>query len=271
MKPAANLSLLYPGLPLAERCARAAADGFSGIEILFPYAAEHRELPALLRAHGLALTLINTPPGHAGERGLAALPGREHDFRAAFAQALDVAVACGCPSIHTMAGQVAASASREAALAVLADNLRWAAPQAASQGIVLTLEALNRIDMPGYAYWLPSQAIEMIERVGHPALRLQFDLFHTMREGLDPLAAVHACRPHIHHVQIAGAPKRDEPDLSEPLLSAALQALLDSGYRGWLGYEYHPRGDTREGLAWQAPLRRWIAQRAARQPGCSDD
>ena len=32
-----------------------------------------------------------------------------------------------------------------------------------------------------------------------------------------------------------------------------------SGYRGWLGYEYRPAGDTSEGLAWQAPLLRMIA------------
>lgn len=256
MTPAANLTLLYPGLPLAERCARAAADGFRGVEILFPYADEHRELPALLRSHGLALALINTPPGRDGESGLAALPGREADFRAAFTQALEVAAACGCPSIHTMAGRLGTDTPRDAALAQLVDNLHWAAPQAAARRITLTLEALNRHDMPGYTYWLPSQAVEVIERVGHASVRLQFDLFHTMREGLDPVAEVRSCRPHIHHVQIARAPKRDEPDLSDPALMAALQALLDGGYRGWLGYEYRPAGDTSTGLAWQAPLLR---------------
>src|SRR3546814_1518250 len=47
-------------------------------------------LAALLQAHGMALVLVNTPTGLAGEKGLACLPGREADFDAALAQALAV-------------------------------------------------------------------------------------------------------------------------------------------------------------------------------------
>ena len=52
-----------------------------------------KTLKAALDAEGVPLVLINTPPGdfEAGERGLAALPGREADFRDAMDQALDYA------------------------------------------------------------------------------------------------------------------------------------------------------------------------------------
>ena len=44
------------------------------------------------------MLLINTPPGDfaAGERGLAGLPGREADFRAALDRALAYAKALDC-------------------------------------------------------------------------------------------------------------------------------------------------------------------------------
>src|SRR5512141_2803448 len=99
---AANLSMLYPELDFLERYAAAAADGFKGVEFLFPYAYEARELAARLKAHGLQQVLFNAPPGdwERGERGLACLPGREGEFRAGIAQALAYAHALGCPRVH---------------------------------------------------------------------------------------------------------------------------------------------------------------------------
>ena len=63
---------------------------------------------------GLVQVLLNTPPGNAaaGERGLAALPGREADFQAALQQALHYARTLACPRIHVMAGVQPVGATR---------------------------------------------------------------------------------------------------------------------------------------------------------------
>src|SRR5690606_14669399 len=140
VKLAANLSLLYPGLDLPARMQAAARDGFEGVEILFPYDLAPQALAEALQCNGLALALINTPPGPNGEKGLAGLPGRQADFRAGLQQALDVCRATGCRAIHVMAGAVPEGQSRPACLQALADNLRQAAPLAAERGVTLTLE-----------------------------------------------------------------------------------------------------------------------------------
>lgn len=90
---AANLSMLYPRHDFLERFAAAAADGFEGVEYLFPYAYPAAELKARLDDHGLRQVLFNAAPGDwdKGERGLASLPGREAEFRRAIAQAIDYA------------------------------------------------------------------------------------------------------------------------------------------------------------------------------------
>ena len=87
---AANLSMLYPEHEFLDRFAAAAADGFNAVEYLFPYAYEPRQLAARLADHGLQQVLFNAPPGDwdHGEKGLAALPGREDEFRAGLLQAL---------------------------------------------------------------------------------------------------------------------------------------------------------------------------------------
>ncbi|MCD0505165.1 hydroxypyruvate isomerase family protein [Bordetella petrii] len=251
MKLAANLSLLYPGLPLAQRMAAAARDGFAGAEILFPYDLAPAELAAMLRDHGLELVLVNTPPGAAGEKGLACLPGREADFGAALQRALQVCDATGCRMIHTMAGVPPAGTVPSASRATLIGNLRSAARPAQQAGVTLTLEALNRADVPGYFYHRPDQAADIINTVGHDTIGLQFDLYHTQRENLDLHAALQSVLPLVRHVQFACADGRHEPDPADPAVAGALRTLANHGYAGWVGCEYIPRGDTSTGLAWR--------------------
>ncbi|OZI69701.1 MULTISPECIES: hydroxypyruvate isomerase family protein [Bordetella] len=251
MKLAANLSLLYPGLPLAQRMAAAARDGFAGVEILFPYDLAPRELAAMLRDHGLQLVLVNTPPGQPGEKGLACLPGREADFGEALQRALQVCEATQCGMIHTMAGVPPAGTAPGACRATLIDNLRKAAALASQAGVTLTLEALNRADVPGYFYNRPDQVADIIATVGHNAVRLQFDLYHTQREGLDLNATLAGVLPLVRHVQFASPAGRHEPDPADPAVARALRTLASHGYAGWIGCEYIPAGDTSAGLAWR--------------------
>ena len=88
-KFAANLSMLYLEFPFMERFKACAEDGFKGIEALFPYDVPATAIAQALRDNDLEPVLFNTPPGDwaAGDRGLAAQPGREAEFRAAVDQA----------------------------------------------------------------------------------------------------------------------------------------------------------------------------------------
>lgn len=251
MKLAANLSLLYSELPLKARMAAAARDGFRGVEILFPYDSDASALASQLHDHGLELILTNTPLGANGEKGLACLPGRRADFRDGFHKALDICMATGCKIIHVMAGEPPADTDRAACFDTLIENLRLAAPLAAQSGITLSLEALNRHDVPGYFYHLPEQVTEVVRAVNHPSVRLQFDFYHTQREGMDLDAQLRRALPLVRHVQFASPVNRREPRLDDPEVATALCTLRDTGYDGWIGCEYIPQGDTSTGLAWR--------------------
>src|ERR1700745_2005941 len=67
--------------------------GFRGVEFQVPYQWPVADLASLLCEHRLELALIDTPQGNwdAWERGLAALPGREEEFRAGVEIAADYA------------------------------------------------------------------------------------------------------------------------------------------------------------------------------------
>ncbi|HEX6018220.1 MAG TPA: TIM barrel protein, partial [Burkholderiaceae bacterium] len=131
---AANLSMLYPEHAFLDRFAAAAADDFEAVEFLFPYAHEAPQLAARLADHGLQQVLFNGPPGdwERGEKGLAALPGHEDEFRRSIDTALQYAQALRCRRVHVMAGLAPAGTERARLLATYQANLAWAAQQAAS-------------------------------------------------------------------------------------------------------------------------------------------
>src|SRR5713101_4431549 len=140
----ANLSFLYTEAPFLDRFAAAAHDGFAAVEFAFGYDFVAKEIAARLNAHGLTQVLINAPPGDlaAGDRGLAALPGREHEFAAGVVTALRYAEALSCPRIHVMAGVLPAGADeaqRARHRSTFVRNLRFAAREAEQDGITLTL------------------------------------------------------------------------------------------------------------------------------------
>ena len=256
MQLAANLSWLYRHLDWEDRFAAAAADGFTAVEILQPYDHPAHWYERKLRQNDLKLVLLNTPIAEgAGRLGLAAIPGAESDFVACFERARAVAQATGCGRIHVMAGHVA-ELDREACRATLLRNLEHALELTENDQIVLTLEALNRADMPGYFYHRPSQAMEILRHFDSPHLRLQFDFYHCVKELLSVRRELHAAAGSIGHVQIAGARGRHEPDLSRDGLLDGVVSLPELGYDSWIGCEYAPRTTTAEGLGWCEPLRR---------------
>src|SRR5690606_6713943 len=83
---------------------------------------------------------------------------------------------------------------------------------------------------------------------------MQFDFYHVVRQGLDLLAELKAAMPWLRYVQVAGSPKRQEPNLGQDSLLEAFIHLHQMGYRGHVGFEYRPAGVPRDGLRWMQPL-----------------
>ena len=256
---AANLSMMYNEHAFLDRFAAAARDGFKGVEFLFPYAFAANELAQRLAAEGLQQVLFNAPPGdfEAGERGVAALPGREAEFRTGFAQALAYADRLQCPRLHVMAGLVPEGADRERMQATYLANLSWAAAQARAAGRAVLIEPINGRDMPGYFLQRQDQAHAVVAAVGDAGLQVQMDLYHCqIVEGdLEMKMRQYLPSGQVGHFQIAGVPARHEPDVGEVNFPHLL-ALMDTlGYEGWVGCEYRPAGDTSAGLRWLHGLR----------------
>src|SRR5690606_41450581 len=130
---------------------------------------------AALDAAGLSTVLSNTPAGDAsaGERGLAAVPGREAAVREALDQAIEYARTTGCTRIHLMAGVPPGDASREDCAAVFAANLRHAARLLGPLGLTGLVAPINPSDMPGYFLRTQAQPHAQLATVGEGELAVE--------------------------------------------------------------------------------------------------
>lgn len=241
---AANLDWLYAEHAYLDRPAAARADGFTAVELQQPHLHDTDALAA--RLDGLRVVLINAPAGDwaAGERGFAALPGREAEFREATLRGLALAHRLGAAHMHLLSGLT--DDTPEARAAWL-ENVAWAAAQSA---LPLVVEPINRRDMPGYFLHRQAQALELLGTLNSPTVRLQLDLYHCrMAEGESLTHLSRALdRGVLAHVQVAGVAGRHEPDADE--YTADFELLQDRAWPGTVGFEYRPRHGTRTGLAW---------------------
>jgi 2-dehydrotetronate isomerase len=194
---------------------------------------------------------LNTRRGDpdADEFGLAALPGREREARAAIDEAVAYAAAAGIPNVHVMAG-IPGEAGRTAARRTFLSALRYAAKAAAPHGLTILIEPINHRDAPGYHLAGTAQAASLIEEIGRANVRLMFDCYHVQILEGDLVRRVERLLPLIGHIQIAAVPSRAEPDEGEIAYERLLPMIEALGYDGFIGAEYRPRGSTDEGLGW---------------------
>ncbi len=268
---AANISLMYTDLPFLDRFEAAARDGFKAVEYLSPFNWPAHELAARLKNHGLQQVLFNAPPGGvdaasieaawtAGKKGTACVAGCEDEFRAGLALALAYAEQLACPRVHLMAGQVPEGMTRESAQTTYLDNLRFAAHQAAQAGVDVLIEPINTRDIPRFFLNRQDHAHEILAELGAPHLKVQMDLYHCQIVEGDVAMKLRKYLPtgNVGHLQIAGVPERQEPDIGELNYPYLFSVIDELQYPGWIGCEYRPlhggtQGGTSAGLDWLRP------------------
>ncbi|MFL4555413.1 2-oxo-tetronate isomerase [Yersinia kristensenii] len=254
-KFAANLSMMFTEVPFLERFKAAKNAGFSAVEFLFPYDYPAEQLAEKLKDQSLQQVLFNTSPGdmHAGEWGLAALPGREKDARRDIDLALEYARVLGCPSIHVMAGVVPVGAAREDYQQVFVENIRYAADRFAQYDINVMIEALNPNIKPHYLFSSQYDVLDCVNLIERPNVFMQLDLFHAQIVDGNLSHLITSLAGRYGHIQIASVPNRHEPDEGEINYTYLFGLLDEINYNGWIGCEYHPRDDTLAGLGWIKP------------------
>lgn len=256
-KFSANLSMLFTEVDFLDRFASAAKAGFKAVEYMFPYEWSKEELAGALESNQLQQVLFNLPAGDwaGGERGIACIPGREGEFKDGVESALAYAEALRCPTVNCLIGLTPEGVSADKVRRLLVGNLRFAAAALEEKGVQLVVEMLSHKAVPGFYLVKTRDALQLLEEVNHPNIKMQYDVYHMQIMEGNLIDTLSANMSRIGHIQIADNPGRHEPGTGEINCPNVFAAIDAAGYQGWIGCEYAPAGTTEEGLGWMAPYK----------------
>ena len=129
--------------------------------------------------------------------------------------------------------------------AVLVEGLTELGEHAADAGVTVLLEPLNRYE--DHKLNTLAQAEELCSQVGIDSVKVMGDLFHMNIEEDDPADSIRAATDVLAHVHL-GDSNREHPGTGHIDFAAALRALSDIGFDGYMALECGLRGDAREVL-----------------------
>jgi hydroxypyruvate isomerase len=249
----ANVSILFKEVPFPERFWRAREAGFRSVEFWWPSDGDLGEVARAVKDAGVEVALFNFDAGDmaAGDRGLAAEPERDRQFRENVPIALGLARSLGCGRMNALVGHELPDMDRDEQLALASENVRFAAREAEAAGVTVMVEAVNTFENGPYLLYTTEQVAEFVTDVGRKNVRVQHDLYHMQTMEGNLVANLREYFGFIGHVQIADCPGRGEPGTGEIHYPYVLGELERLGYEGYVGLEYNPTTEaTEESLKW---------------------
>ena len=129
-------------------------------------------------------------------------------------------------------------------------HLEPLARMAESAGVMLILELLNsKVNHPDYQCDRTAWGVEVVSAVDSPNARLLYDIYHMQIMEGDVIQTIRDNHRWFAHYHTAGVPGRNEIDHTQELYYPAIcRAIAETGFEGYVGQEFVPKGD------WQAAL-----------------
>jgi hydroxypyruvate isomerase len=231
-------------LAMADRIRAAHAIGLQRVEF---WGWRDKDLDSIERAlleTGIVLTCMMLDP-----RTPIVDPAAHNAFLQALQETAPIANRLGTGALIVLTGNARPTIPRAEQHAAIVAALKSAAPIAAASGLMLLLEPLNtKLDHVGYYLDTTKEGLDIIEEVGSPAVRLLYDLYHSVTMEEDT-ADVLAGRGHlVGHVHVADAPGRHEPGNGAIAWPIRLHDIRRAGYGGTLGMEFRPSMRTEDSV-----------------------
>ncbi len=143
-----------------------------------------------------------------------------------------------------------AGLSDEEGIENTAEGLRRVAKAAERNHVTLCMEMINsKINRPDYHADRTWWAVEACKRVGSPAVKVAYDFYHMQTQEGDMIATIRQNIAHIGHIHTGGVPGRNELDGTQEInYPAVMRAIAATGYAGYVGHEFTPRGNPLRAL-----------------------
>jgi hydroxypyruvate isomerase len=232
----------FAATPLETLCAEGKKMGLRSIELLQP-----ADFPTI-KLHDLACAMVSNPIADFGAIKVGPIAKawnrkEHHDtLVAAYENQLKLTAAAGFPNVICFSGN-RDGMSDEEGLENCAIGLRRILPVAEKLGVTICMELLNsKVNHKDYMCDHTPWGVELVRRLGSERFKLLYDIYHMQIMEGDVIATIRANHQFIGHYHTAGVPGRGTIDETQELYYPAIvRAIMDTGYRGFLGQEFIPK------------------------------
>ena len=228
----------YKTVPLEDLCAAGKAMGLVALDLIDP-----KDFP-VIKQHGLTVSMVNFPViDGLGGIGKAFNRVEHHDkLVQAYEQRIKEAADNGYERVICFSGN-RAGLSDEQGLENCAAGLKRLMPLAEKLKVTLCMELLNsKRNHKDYQCDHVAWGVELVKRTGSERFKLLYDIYHMQIMDGDVCDTIKENNQYFGHYHTGGVPGRAEIDDGQELhYPRIMQAIVDTGFKGYVAQEFIPK------------------------------
>ena len=227
----------YDKIPLEDLCRASKEMGIQSVELQGP-----NEWPTIQK-YGLTCAMANGA-GMGIEKGWNRL--EHHDkLVESYSEVIPKAKNAGLSNIICFSGN-RAGLDDEQGIKNCAIGLKKLMPLAEKHGINVVMELLNsKVNHKDYQCDHTVWGVELCKAVGSERFKLLYDIYHMQIMEGDVIRTIRDNHQYFSHYHTAGNPGRNEIDNTQELnYRPIMQAIVDTGFDGYVGQEFVPKRDA---------------------------
>ena len=228
------------GMSFPDQCREAARLGAKGFDLKGP-----NDWP-VMKEHGLLPTMV---PSTSGIRDGINRKENHEKIYAGMCESIDKAAAWGAPNVIVLSGE-RKGMSDEEGIKNCVEFYNKIKGRAEEKKVTLCMELLNsKVNHKDYhcdhTWW----GVEVCKRSNSPRVKLLYDIYHMQIMEGDIIRTIKDNIQWIGHFHTAGNPGRHEFDDTQELnYKGIAEAIVATGYTGFLCHEYSPLKDALKSL-----------------------
>jgi len=223
----------FGDIPLDEFCVICKNIGIESVELLDP-----KDWP-VVKSHGLTVAMAQGA-GLGIDRGFNN-PDLHDELVASYEKVIPIVAEAGLTNLICFSGR-RSKVTDEQGWENCEKGLKRITPIAEKHNVVLTMELLNSIGHRDYLCDHTAWGVELCKRVGSPNFKLLYDIYHMQIMEGNIIDTIKKNISFFSHIHTGGNPGRNEIDETQELYyPAIMKAIVDSGYKGFVGQEFVPK------------------------------
>jgi hydroxypyruvate isomerase len=162
---------------------------------------------------------------------------------------IDLAAEAGMPNVICFSGNRDGQPD-EQGVEICIEGLKQVVGHAEKKGVNISMEYLNsKVNHKDYAFDNMAYGVAVAKGVGSERFGILYDIYHAQIMEGDIIRTIRENHQYINHYHTGGNPGRNEIDETQELYyPAIMQAIVETGYKGFVGQEFVPKGDPLKAL-----------------------